>query len=267
MSHALAEQPLTVPGALRPWITDIVSVSVAGALPESFTHVPETATHLVVRAEGDARRDTLVVGPRTRASYHVDADKRVTSCVRLRLAPGAARTLLGVPARDLVGRVAPLGGLPTPTARRLAGVLSAPETGELIPRLTEVLHGRLAPHVDPSRDRVLRAAVDALSTRPDRLPAQVQDVARELAVSERQLRNLFADGVGVSPKHFARIHRLRHVLAHAATAPWAQLASDSGYYDQSHLTADFRTLMGVPPTAFFTGRLPEARPCEAVRGL
>ncbi|WP_418896259.1 helix-turn-helix domain-containing protein [Streptomyces cupreus] len=70
-----------------------------------------------------------------------------------------------------------------------------------------------------------------------------------LAASERQLRNLFAEGVGVSPK------------AHADTAPWAQLAAATGYYDQSHMTADFRALMGVPPRSFFTGLLPRATPC------
>lgn len=31
------------------------------------------------------------------------------------------------------------------------------------------------------------------------------------------------------------------------------------------MTADFRTLMGVPPTAFFSGRLPRATPCRAPR--
>lgn len=131
--------------------------------------------------------------------------------------------------------------------------------------ITARLADLLPPAADGSRERLLRAAVDALSTRPYRTPAPVREVARELAVSERQLRNLFADGVGVSPKHYARIDRLRHVLTHAASAPWAELAAATGYYDQSHMTADFRTLMGVPPGAFFTGRLPRATPCQPLR--
>ncbi|WP_426537585.1 helix-turn-helix domain-containing protein [Streptomyces sp. UG1] len=87
-------------------------------------------------------------------------------------------------------------------------------------------------------------------------------MARDLAISERQLRSLFADGVGVSPKHFARINRVRTVLEQATTVSWAELAATTGYYDQSHMTADFRTLMGVPPRSFFTGRLPDAQPCR-----
>ncbi|CAM5525772.1 AraC family transcriptional regulator [Streptomyces aurantiogriseus] len=261
MTNALAEQALPVPETVRPWITDIASVRVTGPLEDSFTHVPDTATQVVVRVGADGRRDMMVVGPRTRAAYHADADKQVVSCVQVRLGPGATRPLLGVPAVDLVGRVLPLRELPSATARQLARALADLEQEEYAAHLAATLPSPAT----PSRDRLLRAAVAALSTHHDRTPAPVQDVARELAVSERQLRNLFAEGVGVSPKHYARIHRVRHVLTHATTAPWAELAAATGYYDQSHMTADFRTLMGVPPRAFFTGRLPRATPCQATR--
>ena len=104
----------------------------------------------------------------------------------------------------------------------------------------------------------------ALSTHRDRTPAAVQDVARELSVSERPLRNLFAEGVGLSPKHYARIDRVRAVLAHATELASAELAAVTGYYDQSHMTSDFRTLMGVPPRSYFTGRLPAPRSCQVI---
>ncbi|MFJ1809259.1 MULTISPECIES: helix-turn-helix domain-containing protein [unclassified Streptomyces] len=256
-----SEQTLPVPAALRPWITGIGTVAVDRPLDDAFAHMPDTATKVVVREEANGRRDTLVVGPRTRASYHTDPNKRVVSCVQLRLETGAVGPLFGVAAVDLVGRVVPLGDLPAGAARRLARELTEVERDGITARLADLL----PPAEDGSRERLLRAAVDALSTRRHRTPAPVRDVARELAVSERQLRKLFADGVGVSPKHYARIDRVRHVLTHASSAPWAELAAATGYYDQSHMTADFRTLMGVPPRAFFTGRLPRATPCQAFR--
>lgn len=260
VTNAFAERPLPVPAALRPWFTDLGTVAVDRPAREPFAHVPDTATKVVVRAGADGRRDALVVGPRTRATYHADPAERPVSCVQLRLAPGAVGPLFGVPAVDLVGRVVPLAGLPAAPARRLARALTGVAREEITGRLAELL----PPAEDGPRERLLRAAADALSTRRDRTPAQVREVARRLAVSERQLRNLFADGIGVSPKHYARIDRVRHVLTHAATAPWAELAAATGYYDQSHLTADFRTLMGVPPGAFLTGRLPRATPCGAL---
>ncbi|WP_308406707.1 helix-turn-helix domain-containing protein [Streptomyces sp. AC555_RSS877] len=263
MTNALPERAVTVPAALRPWISGIESVGVGEKLPPSFAHVPDTATKLVVRVEADGRRDALVVGPRTRAAYYADGGRRVASCVQVSLGPGTVRPLLGTPAVDLVGRAVPLGSLPSGTARQLAAEITGLAPEEMVAYLTELLPE--LPVADRSRTRLLRSAVDALSTRPGRAPAQVKDVARELAVSERQLRNLFTEGVGLSPKHYARIDRVRQVLTEAPGAAWAELAAATGYYDQSHMTSDFRTLMGVPPRSYFTGRLPDPQPCQAFR--
>jgi AraC-like DNA-binding protein len=90
---------------------------------------------------------------------------------------------------------------------------------------------------------------------------RVADAARRLNVSERHLRNLFTEAVGVPPKQFARLDRVRTVLAGARREQWAQLAAEAGYYDQSHMTAEFRDIMGVPPGAFIAGRLPVAASC------
>ncbi|MEV7339486.1 helix-turn-helix domain-containing protein [Streptomyces sp. NPDC093544] len=264
-ASGLAEERLALPGVLRPWFVGAAFTSVDGELREPFTHVPDAATKMVVRVEENGRRDVLVVGPRTRASYH--ASKRLASCVELRLGPGAARPLLGVAAVDLVGRVAPLGDFPGAHAAQLADELIPLKPEQVVPHLAEALPERLTP-ADPSRTGLLRAAVAAMSTDEGHLPLGVRELAGRLAVSERQLRNLFADGIGISPKHYARIARVRHILTHARSAPdtpWAQLAIATGYYDQSHMTADFRTLMGVPPTSFFTGRLPGPQPCQAFR--
>ncbi|MER6134947.1 helix-turn-helix domain-containing protein [Streptomyces sp. NPDC001815] len=273
MTNAPAARTLPTPDALRPWITGVDTgidtgtgiATSGGEVPEPFTHVPDATTKLVLRIEEGGRRDTLVVGPRTRATYH--ASKRLASCVRVELGPGTARPLLGVAAGDLVGRVVRLGDLPGTPARQLARELRWLEGEDAVTHLAEVLPERLSGASGRSRRELLRAAVEELSTDSGRVPSRVRDLARRLSVSERQLRSLFADGVGVSPKHFARIGRVRHLLTHGATTSWAELAVSAGYYDQSHMTSDFRTLMGVPPTSFFTGHLPDARPCQALSRL
>ncbi|MFJ5772906.1 helix-turn-helix domain-containing protein [Streptomyces sp. NPDC093094] len=257
MSTAVTDRSDQLPAELRPWVADMTSTAADDVPGEPYTFVPDPAAKLVLRTGAGGRRDAMVVGPRARASYHLG--ERPASCVRLSLAPGAARPLLGVPAADLAGRVVPLETLPGRTARRLADVVRDLAPEDLPRRLAELLPQR------PPRDaELLRAGIAALSVADGAAPAQVAEVARRLAVSERQLRNLFAEGVGLSPKHYARVDRVRHVLARADTASWAELAADTGYYDQSHMTADFRTLMGVPPHAFFTGRRPQAGPCQRV---
>jgi transcriptional regulator GlxA family with amidase domain len=73
-----------------------------------------------------------------------------------------------------------------------------------------------------------------------------------MGVSERHLRRLFRETVGVSPKTFARMSRFQRALQAARSdgrAGWASIAAAAGYYDQAHLIADFRVLAGVTPQA------------------
>jgi methylphosphotriester-DNA--protein-cysteine methyltransferase len=73
-------------------------------------------------------------------------------------------------------------------------------------------------------------------------------------VSERYLRRVFTQGVGISPKHFARISRVRKVLGRPGS--WSAVAAEAGDFDQSHLVAEFRSIMRVTPGAFEAGRVP-----------
>ncbi|MET7769190.1 helix-turn-helix domain-containing protein [Nocardia sp. NPDC005366] len=76
--------------------------------------------------------------------------------------------------------------------------------------------------------------------------------------------SVYTRPVRVSPKHFARIGRVRHVIAQVSDMPLARIAADSGYYDQSHMSADFKALMGVPPAGFIRGNLPAPTSCRDV---
>ncbi len=227
---------LVVPDELRPWV---VGIDVAAASGADAVDLPDHATTLVVRTMPGERREVIVMGPRTRAAYHM-ADPG-PSCVRVRLRPGRATALLGQPVRDLADRAVRVRALP----------------GLDVDGLVEDPVGTLAAAVAE------RGVDDDLVAEAAELLADegVAATARRLHVSERRLRALFADGVGLSPKHFARIDRVRTVLATAAGARWADVAAAAGYYDQSHMTSEFRHLMGVPPAAFAAGRRPVARRC------
>lgn len=259
---------MTVPGGLRRLVREVSVLTSDGACRERhpLVHVPETDTCLIFRTTATGRGDLLVAGPRTRASYHVGKDFPL--CLRLRLRPGAARPLLGVAVSELVDRVVGLGELWGGRADRLTTALTRAggDAALALKHLEAALRDRIAaqPAADLSRGDLVRVAAEALRVRPGLRREPLPAVARRLAVSERHLRDLFADGVGLPPKRYERIARLRQVLAGGANGTgrrWGQLAAATGYYDQSHMTAEFRTLMGVTPTAYFSGRLPAPQPC------
>ncbi|MFH9981923.1 helix-turn-helix domain-containing protein [Streptomyces sp. NPDC017179] len=225
---------LVVPPGLLRWVAGIDVATAAGSVA---VDVPDHATTLLLRID---RRELIVMGPRTQASYHVGAP--VHSCVRVRMRPGRAQALLGRPLRDLADRALPLRELPGLDVDQLAA--------DPIAALEKALAGR--PEPSGRLEEAARLVVGAT----------VATTAARLHMSERRLHTLFTDGTGLSPKHFARIDRVRTVLA-ADAGRWSDIATAAGYYDQSHMTAEFRHFMGVPPAAFTAGRRPAATPCTA----
>ncbi|MFC1437471.1 helix-turn-helix domain-containing protein [Streptacidiphilus sp. N1-10] len=244
---------MTLRRALRPWVANVTLMRPDSALP--LVHLPDAATALVYRRTGAHNGDLRVVGPRSRASYY--PGKELPMCIRVRLRPGAARPVFGIPVSELRDRAAPLTDLWGDRATRLEhqlNELTGPD--RILHGIEDALLESLHAGAD-SHDLLLRQAVESLSTTSER----VATLASRLSVSERHLRDVFTDRVGLPPKHFARIQRVRAVLAGADSAHWAEVASEAGYYDQSHMTADFHRLMGVPPAAFRAGRLPATSPC------
>lgn len=256
---------MALPGRLRQWVSGVTVLRSDGTDGcRSLVHVPDADTCLVFRTTLAQRSDMMVVGPRTRASYH--AGKDFPLCLRIRLRPGAARLLLRSPVSELVDRAVSLGELwDGSQALTIAMTGLGPDPGLVLKHLEAALLARMTVQTaeDLSRSELVQAAAHALSGHSGQRQQSVTAVARRLAISERHLRYLFSDCVGLSPKHFQRISRVRGILdgGQRRTSRWAQVAATAGYYDQSHMTAEFRAMMGVPPAAFFAGCLPPPQPC------
>jgi AraC-like DNA-binding protein len=217
-------------------------------------HSPTTSTELVLSVCYTGGPELVVLGPRTRALYYEPSGSPLAP--RFRLTAGQARAAFGFPVTELADQVIPL---PHPDAMRLADrwlATPADPAAVLRPYLTAV-----APAAD-RETRWINAAAARLVGSP---PTRVAAVADDLGVSERHLRNRFAAAVGVSPKHYARIQRVRRVLDGIGSAPWAELAAQAGFYDQSHLGREFRQLMGVSPGAFAQGRTPPPQRCATIK--
>jgi AraC-like DNA-binding protein len=87
--------------------------------------------------------------------------------------------------------------------------------------------------------------------------SSVRDVAQSTGWSERRFSQVFREQVGFSPKVWTRIQRFQHAVAqlHAgAELPWAELALECGYYDQSHFANEFRAFSGIDATTYSAGK-------------
>ena len=98
-------------------------------------------------------------------------------------------------------------------------------------------------------DPLVRAAVAGLIATNGEM--EIGELARGVNLSLRQLERRFGAAVGLVPKQFARIRRMRSALAHLlgpTARTWSEVAADFGYADHSHLVRDFAQLAGVTPS-------------------
>ncbi len=77
-------------------------------------------------------------------------------------------------------------------------------------------------------------------------------MAAEVQLSPRQLRTLTVAELGLSPKELCRLFRFDRLVAGlvAGQKTLAEVAADAGFADQSHLTHEFRRMVGCTPTTW-----------------
>jgi AraC-like DNA-binding protein len=106
-----------------------------------------------------------------------------------------------------------------------------------------------------SRHRVIDFALSSFQRTPGF--AKVSEVAKSTGWSERRFSQVFREEVGFSPKAWTRILRFQRAVQqlHAgADLPWAEMALDCGYYDQSHFANEFRAFSGIDATSYSAQR-------------
>ncbi len=100
------------------------------------------------------------------------------------------------------------------------------------------------PIIDP---RVLRFTRYCYQTN-QRLDLKTM-ASRELGITDRQLRRLSQQYLGVSPKAFNQVLRFQNTLKAWNTQRDATAWAD-WYFDQSHFSREFKSLTGVTPNQF-----------------
>jgi AraC-like DNA-binding protein len=220
--------------------------------------------------------DTLLGGLHTSPAI-VRHDGR-WSGVQLGLTPLGARTLLGLPAAGLANRDAEASDVIGGFAAQLRELVVAQPTWAgrfaVIDRLLE----RRAAEADADRPATVRPEVGYAwrRLRETRGGVGVAELAAETGLSARRLGSLFRAELGLAPKEAGRVFRFtlaRRRIGQAAmsgdlgtaaagraggsgggsggggaTASFARLAAECGFYDQAHLAREFRALAGCPPS-------------------
>ena len=195
--------------------------------------------------------EALVGGLHTRPALIRNPGRQ--SGVQLALNPLGARALLGMPAgeiaewdfnaEDVLGKAF--------VAEVRERMLHATTWPACIRAMEQLLLTRLDAEAafQPEVHHVWRTLLASGGT------ADVAGLAASVGWSARHLSARFRTEFGVGPKAFGRLVRFRRTATRlqrfgAAGQSLAEIAAVHGYYDQSHMAAEFREFAGCPPTAW-----------------
>ena len=218
-------------------------------------HLPETDAVAAFSFRGACRIDgtrfappAAFTGPRDILRTHEHLDGHAVLLARF--TPVGAYTFLRVPLEEFTGYTV-----------SLTDIIGSPGEGHsLSERLNSAENHRqrialveqflLATKRGSTPDPLISAAVAWLERSAE--TKRIDDLSRYVGLSQSALERRFRRTIGVSPKKFASLARLRRAARLQATgADLTTVAHASGYYDQSHFIKEFRRTTGRAPSAYF----------------
>ncbi|MBO1330359.1 AraC family transcriptional regulator [Streptomyces sp. VRA16 Mangrove soil] len=188
---------------------------------------------------------SMVAGPGFGRGGTVRVGGAHLACLQVRLSPVVARAALGVGPADLAGAMTSLDDLWGRDAARLRERLAETTTwDERFAQVKDALQRRCA--AARPVDREVARAWQCIAARPGLV--RVDDLAAEVGWSRKRLWTRFRTQLGMPPKHAVNLARFDHAVHRlVAGAPAAQVAVESGYFDQSHLHREVRAFTGLTP--------------------
>ncbi len=271
MGDRLVETVVARPrDALRPLVTSYTGYRIEGAAPGVHRGLPSRDLTFIVTLDGTVDLAALPDPRQPPRSFGALAGGLHTSPalirhdgyqfgVQLGITPLGSRALLGLPAAELAGAVVDLDALLGPAAAQLVERLRTATTWRERFRQLDGMLARLA------RDR--GAPGPELGWAWRRLASShgglgIGGLAEEVGWSRRHLGERFRREYGLTPKQAARVMRFEaanRLLRRADRPGLADLAARCGYYDQAHLTREWRELAGCSPTVWLAEELPSVQ--------
>lgn len=205
--------------------------------------LPFPASNLVVGPAG-----VTVAGPTTRASHR---DLRGTGWAVGALLRPAAVPSLGRDPGQLRDTEAPVAA---PALHRAVTTAMADRDEDAGRRaaVRAVAAWAVEHLAAPDENGLLANAFEELVA-ADRTVVRVEQAAERLGLSTRGLQRLTRAHIGLGPLAVIRRYRLQEaaeLLREDPRLTVSRVAADLGYADHAHLTADFRAVLGLAPSAY-----------------
>jgi AraC-like DNA-binding protein len=185
----------------------------------------------------------LQLGPRV-----IEAPAGRVRVLGIRLTPSGAYAVLGHALEALNERTCALRDVVGMEGTELEARLHAQHTGEARVALAVAwVRNRLA--VAPPAHAAIAWSARSLEADATHSIAELHE---QSGLGRGAFVRLFREQIGTTPKRFARLIRVREAagMMKRGGAPLGRIAQDAGFYDQAHLSTEFRELTGLAPSDF-----------------
>ncbi|MEN0066695.1 MAG: helix-turn-helix transcriptional regulator [Myxococcota bacterium] len=187
-----------------------------------------------IDGQGQTSGPAVLGGP---SSTPVVIERRPGPLLGIVFHPTGLRPFLDRPVGEVADQHLDLGEV-VPWAEQLVDAACAAHPTQRFKAVLDVL----APRATPADSGLVELVAHATT-------ARVRDVADEAGLSTRQLRDLFAEHVGLSPKRWSRVRRIaRSLVGLRQSDDFGALAHQLGFYDHAHFTRDFSAVVGRTPS-------------------
>lgn len=241
---------------LRPFVKDFLTIE--STVGYSHLVLPDTGLIAAFRFKGDWLRQADVSLPRAMLSGVHDSARILkrpanTSVILVRFTETGVPAFLHEPVDRLFGSIVALDHI---FHRSELGLVEEQLAAAKLNRtrvlvLQRFLLQQLRDEFSP--DPLISALVAGIKRAKGRV--RVGELVRHSGLSQSALERRFRKILGASPKKFASIVRLRHVVhGQGGADSLTELAYRAGYSDQSHFINDFKRFTGQAPRSFFLKR-------------
>ena len=254
MNRPVSTKTLHPHPSLAPWVSlyQVIQSDVVPTQNSPWTIMPDGCGYLILHLFRNQFCRLVLVGPRS-IYTNIDRKDRTVSLI-MRFRPGAMASFLPFPIHHLKDRSIDIREAWPDLHEEVLYQLDLLGKQEKINQCFEVLEQLLLGKLthEPLVNPIVGEAVRRIYEEQGKL--RIHLLAKQLGITDRYLRALFREEVGINAKRLAKIVRVTEVIkkvdGNLGHDSWAALAYQADYFDQSHMIEDFHLLLGENPETF-----------------
>ncbi len=223
------------------------SADFSAGIPDNINPViPDGCVDIIFDLNLPSQSECFVVGPMTRPIQNTE-----NNLFGVRFMPGKAVPFFDLPLKEMTDQIVNINKIGNLRTDDIADRLASEACSVNKIRFIGSIFEKLLPYLPPL-EREIQSAVKAIELSKGMI--NIQRIASKIGWSRQHFTRRFLLHTGLTPKFFSQVIRINQIIKiyrdKKRYSGLSDLAQIGGYFDQSHMTNEFRQITGVTPQVF-----------------